>query len=245
MEWLYDKPYERIGDQQWGNIHVIDAPASFVKDARKIFAGPTTSWFVETYNNWKPAHSFTGSSWRIIRIGYKDETIVILVMSNKWIRLNEARSLPLINKMMEASYKSVTSDKPKAVSVMQMSNEILEGFVDGVVQLYRNVPGGGGIMLVSQGFADSEDSFSSHDVIPSSTTTYTKQDSITLHSLSIPPVIVDENTGVEVSSNFINTNGGIEHWTLTLSPKDSLNIISISMRELYPSHSFPYPIIDD
>ena len=123
-----------------------------------------------------------------------------------------------------------------------MSTIMLESYVTSVIKLYQgNVAGGGAVQMVAEGFGKSEDllAFDEH------LTSYKKKDSAITHSLSKPPVIVKEASCTKVSANFINSKGGIECWTITITPSDSLTITGITMKELYPSHSFPYPTPDE
>jgi len=235
-EWPSGGSRQQIGEADVV-IHVIDAPTSFVQYAHKLFDAPPSSWFVESYENWKPAHSLTTKVWNINIIGYKNDSITILVAPNKWIRLNEAKAIPLINKIMAPCYDVNINDKAHPLAVSQMSPTVLEGYTQAVVQLYRNIPGGGGYTRLSPEFAEAVDSYASATKIAS----YTSNQSRLLHSLSGPPVSRKERNDFMVSANFINTNGGIEQWTITVSPVNSLNITRINVKLLYPSGSFPDP----
>ncbi len=220
-EWKREGPTVWLGglgeSPKWARV---EAPTDLVISASSILGGEPSEWRVSNFSEY-------GKQIVCLK-GAQGRHLIYLVLPDKWVLLNQPRSLPYVNYVLDSFFSSPSElkDLSKLAVYVQEVAYLFKGpqrvtlsadFLKGLERPYVAGESDRPLMMWLRG---------------------KEKDPDALRSLCADPLVKRQHDDIEIQCNVITTSGSVEKWTLKGKLEKGIMLTNIEIKQIREEGTF-------
>ena len=218
LVWPNVGPCQHLGHSGW---YAAEVPVDVVEAASGMLAGDPDDWAVFHVKN------YAGQQKEIVWLHDPSlRSFICLVEPGRWVRLNEPRSLPVINEIMGPSLTLLgdLKDRVKLAVYLQDFVSLYQGNCRFILcqSFWRGLQGSPGPWLRG-----------------------TEEKPEVLQALCRDPVVAGPEDALIIRCNFLNYWGAVEQWTFHAKAGKSLEVTRVAVEIIRQNGTFTVGLVGD